>query len=163
MKNLGVSDGGVTARSNVQAMEMNELTGLIIGSAMRVHSEVGPGLLESVYKACFKYELVDRGLEVREEFPIPVVYREVKIDVGHRVDLLVEDLVLVELKAVTVVPEVFEAQLLSYLRMSNRPMGLMINFHVVRLRNGIRRIANQIPSQRSPKNGPSLRPLRPLR
>jgi GxxExxY protein len=132
-------------------MEINELTGEIIGSAMRVHSEVGPGLLESVYKACLQYELVGRGLEVRTEYPIPVVYREVKIDVGHRVDLLVEDRVLVELKAVAAVPPVCEAQLLSYLRMSNRPMGLMINFHVVRLRDGVRRIANQIPLQRSPK------------
>jgi GxxExxY protein len=132
-------------------MEMNDLTGLIIGSAMRVHSAVGPGLLESVYKACLQYELVERGLEVKAEFPIPVVYREVKIDVGHRVDLLVEDQVLVELKAVAKVPPVYEAQLLSYLRMSNRPMGLMINFHVIRLRDGIRRIANQIPWQRSTK------------
>jgi GxxExxY protein len=126
-------------------MELNDLTGLIIGSAMRVHSAVGPGLLESVYRACLHHELVERGIDVRVEYPIPVVYRGVQIDVGHRVDLLVSDRVLVELKAQTIMHPVYEAQLLSYLRMSNRPMGLLINFHVVHLRDGIRRIANQIP------------------
>ena len=112
---------------------------------MRVHSVIGPGLLESVYRTCLKFELEDRGLDVNVEYPIPVVYRGTRIDVGHRVDLLVSDLVLVELKAQTTLHPVYEAQLLSYLRMSNRPMGLLINFHVVHLRDGIRRIANQFP------------------
>ena len=118
---------------------------------MRVHSAVGPGLLESVYRACLQYELEDQGLDVRAEFPIPVVYRGVTIDVGHRVDLIVSDLVLVELKAQTTMHPVYESQLLSYLRMSKRPMGLLINFHVVRLRDGVRRIANQFPSSHQPK------------
>jgi GxxExxY protein len=131
-------------------METNELTGQIIGSAMRVHSAVGPGLLESVYRTCLHYEMVEKGLDVRAEYPIPVTYRGVKIDVGFRVDFIVEDIVLVELKALATLLPVHEAQLLSCLRMSHKPMGLLINFHVVRLREGIRRIANQIQVQRDP-------------
>ncbi len=117
---------------------------------MRVHSAVGPGLLESVYRTCLHYEMVENGLNVRAEYPIPVTYRGVKIDVGFRVDFIVEDLVPVELKALATLLPVHEAQLLSCLRMSNRSMGLLMNFHVVRLRDGIRRVANQIPSQRTP-------------
>jgi GxxExxY protein len=128
-------------------VEINELTGRIIGAAMRVHSAVGPGLLESVYRACLQYELLQLGLQVRAEFPIPVVYRGVQIDVGYRVDFLVEDVVLVELKALTTMLPVHEAQALSYVRMSNRPIGLLINFHVLHLRDGIRRLVNQMPRQ----------------
>jgi len=128
-------------------MEINELTGQIIGAAMRVHSAVGPGLLESVYRSCLHYELVQVGLHVRAEYPIPVVYKDVKIDVGYRVDFLVEDVVLVELKAVVPMLPVHEAQLLSCVRMSDRPIGLLINFHVLHLRDGIRRMVNQLPRQ----------------
>lgn len=131
-------------------MELNKLTGEIIGAAMRVHSEVGPGLLESVYQKCLHYELIQRGLQVRAEFPIPVVYREVKIDVGYRIDFLVEDVVLVELKAVTTMPEIYEAQLLSCVKLSNRPVGLLINFHVLHLRDGVRRLVNQYPRKSKP-------------
>ena len=126
-------------------MEINELTGQIIGAAMRVHSAVGPGLLESVYRTCLHYELAQLGLRVRAEYPIPVVYQNIQIDVGYRVDLLVEDLVLVELKAVTTMLPVHEAQLLTCIRMINRPVGLLINFHVLHLRDGIRRLVNQHP------------------
>ena len=126
-------------------MELNELTRTIIGAAMRVHSAVGPGLLESVYAACMRYELEQLGLKVQVEFPIPIVYRGVKIDVGYRIDFLVEDVVLLELKAVTAVNPVHEATLLSCVRMSNREVGLLINFHVLHLRDGIRRVVNQLP------------------
>jgi len=126
-------------------MEINELTGQIIGAAMRVHSAVGPGLLESVYRTCLHYELAQLGLQVRAEYPIPVVYQGVKIDVGYRVDFFVEDLVLVELKAVTPLLPVHEAQLLTCVRMIDRPVGLLINFHVLHLRDGIRRLVNQHP------------------
>ena len=128
-------------------MEINELTQRIIGAAMRVHSAVGPGLLERVYQACMHYELVQLGLNVQAEFPIPIMYKEVKIDVGHRIDFLVEDLVLLELKAVATVHPIHEATLLSCVRMNNRPMGLLINFHVLHLRDGIRRMVNQFPRQ----------------
>jgi GxxExxY protein len=130
-------------------MEINELTGKIIGAAMRVHSAVGPGLLESVYRTCLHYELAQLGLQVRAEYPIPVVYQNVKIDVGYRVDFLVEDVVLVELKAVTTMLPVHEAQLLTCVRMIDRPVGLLINFHVVHLRDGIRRLVNQHPRKSS--------------
>jgi GxxExxY protein len=126
-------------------MEINEITRQIIGAAMRVHSALGPGLLESAYRACLQYELLQLGLKVQAEFPIPVVYRGVQLDVGYRVDFLVEDVVLLELKALTTMLPVHEAQLLSYVRMSNRPLGLLINFHVLHLRDGIRRVINQLP------------------
>jgi GxxExxY protein len=126
-------------------MELNELTHQIIGAAMRVHSALGPGLLESVYQKCLHYELVQLGLKVRAEFAVPIVYKGVRIDVGHRVDFLVEDQVFLELKAVITVHPVYEALLLSCIRMSDRPVGLLINFHVLHLRDGIRRFVNQIP------------------
>ena len=128
-------------------MELNELTHQIIGAAMRVHSALGPGLLESVYQKCLHYELLQLGLQVRAEFPVPIVYKDVRIDVGYRVDFLVEDQVLLELKAVTTVHPVHEVLLLSCVRMSHREVGLLINFHVVHLRDGIRRLVNQIPRQ----------------
>jgi GxxExxY protein len=128
-------------------MEINELTGQIIGAAMRVHSAIGPGLLESVYRTCLQYELHQLGLKVQAEVPIPVVYQGVQIDVGYRVDFVVEDTVLVELKAIATMLPVHEAQLLSYVRMSSRPVGLLINFHVLHLRDGIRRVVNQLPSR----------------
>ena len=112
---------------------------------MRVHSALGPGLLESVYQKCVHYELVQLGLQVRAEFPVPIVYRDVRIDVGYRVDFLVEEQVLLELKAVTAVNPVHEALLLSCVRMSDRPVGLLINFHVLHLRDGIRRVVNELP------------------
>ena len=126
-------------------MEINEVTGTIIGCAMRVHSAVGPGLLESVYRRCMHFEMVEAGLKVKAEYPIPVSYRGVKIDVGFRVDFLVEEVVLLELKALAIVPPIYETQLLTCLRMDNKPMGLLINFHVVHLRDGIRRMTNQLP------------------
>jgi GxxExxY protein len=126
-------------------VERNELTRQIIGAAMRVHSAVGPGLLESVYRTCLHFELTQIGLKVQAEFPIPIVYGGVQLDVGYRVDFLVEDVVLVELKALTTMLPVHEAQLLSYVRMSNRPIGLLINFHVLHLRDGIRRLVNEFP------------------
>jgi GxxExxY protein len=128
-------------------MEIDELTYQIIGAAMRVHSEIGPGLLESAYRSCLQYELLQMGLKVQAEFPIPVVYRGVKIDVGYRVDFLVEDTVLVELKAITTLQPVHEATVLSYARLSDRPVGLLINFHELHLRDGIRRVVNQFPRQ----------------
>ena len=128
-------------------MEINELTHQIIGAAMRVHSALGPGLLESVYRSCLHYELLQMGLKVQAEFPIPIVYRGVRIDVGFRVDFLVEDTVLVELKAIAALQPVHEAIVLSHAKLSGRPAGLLINFNVVHLRDGIRRVVNQVPRQ----------------
>jgi GxxExxY protein len=130
-------------------MASDDITREIIGAAIQVHAALGPGLLESAYRVCLHQELVLKGLSVDVEWPIPVVYRERRIDVGYRVDLLVENRVLVELKALTKVLPVHEAQLLSYLRLSGCPVGLLINFHVPLLRDGIRRMVNQV-SHRMP-------------
>jgi GxxExxY protein len=129
-------------------MVNDDITREIIGSAIQVHATLGPGLLESAYRVCLHQELVLKGLSVDVEWPIPVVYRERRIEVGYRVDLLVENRVLVELKALTKVLPVHEAQLLSYLRLSGHPLGLLINFHVPLLRDGIRRIVNQMPHRK---------------
>ena len=120
-------------------MEINDITSEIIGSAMRVHTALGPGLLEKAYEACLLHELRKRGLQVCSQVELPVVYDGIRIDVGFRIDLLVEDRVIVELKACEGITPVFEAQLVSYLKLSGRPVGLLINFHVRHLRDGIKR------------------------
>ena len=122
-------------------MQTNEVTGQVVDSAMTVHSLMGPGLLESAYAACVAHELRARGLHVLAQVPLPVVYKGLGIDVGYRIDLLVERTVIVELKAVARVLPIHEAQLLSYLRLSGRRVGLLINFHVRHLRDGITRMA----------------------
>lgn len=109
---------------------------------MRVRSILGPGLLESAYGACLAYELRKRGLRVDEQVGLPVVYDEVKLELGYRIDLLVDGLVIVEVKCVEAMHPVHEAQLLSYLRFSGRNVGLLINFHVARLKDGIKRMVD---------------------
>ena len=121
---------------------LNEVTGAVIESALRVHSVLGPGLLESAYQACLIYELRVRGLDVQAQVPVPIDYNGVVIEIGYKIDLLVDNRVVVELKAITKILPVHEAQLLSYLRLSRCPVGLLINFHVRRLRDGIKRMAN---------------------
>lgn len=109
---------------------------------MKVHSALGPGLLESAYEGCLKHELTKRGLKVLSQVTLPVIYDGVEIDVGYRIDLLVEDAVIVELKAVERLMPLSQAQLLSYLKLSGRKVGLLINFNVEHLKNGIKRIVN---------------------
>jgi len=122
-------------------MEINQITGTIIDSAMKVHSAFGPGLLESAYKACLIYELRKRGLRVDPEVALPLIYDGIKMeDVGYRLDLLVEHKVVIELKAVEIMAPIFEAQLLHYLMLSGKKVGLLINFKVVHLRDGIKRL-----------------------
>ena len=120
-------------------MEINEITSEVIGAAMKVHTALGPGLLEKAYEACLLHELRKRGLRVASQVELPVVYDGVRVDLGYRIDLLVEDLVIVELKAAESITPVYEAQLLSYLKLSGKPVGLLINFHVKHLRDGIKR------------------------
>jgi GxxExxY protein len=124
-------------------VELNDISGAIVDSAMKVHTALGPGLLETPYEPCLAFELSDRGLRVRTQVALPVVYRGVKLDAGYRLDLLVEDSVIVELKAAESVLPIHEAQLLSYLKFSDKKLGLLINFNVVHLRNGIRRMVNR--------------------
>jgi GxxExxY protein len=126
-------------------VETNQITGAVIDSAMKVHSAFGPGLLESAYKACLVYELRKRGLRVDVEVGLPLIYDGVKLDdVGYRIDLLVECEVVVELKAVEIMAPIFEAQLIHYLKLSGKKVGLLINFKVLHLRDGIKRMVNNL-------------------
>jgi len=122
--------------------ELNEITGAVVDSAIKVHRRLGPGLLESAYQACLVYELGSRRLGVRSQVEVPIQYEGVLIDAGYRMDLLVEDEVVVELKTVVKLLPVHDAQLMSYLRLGNRRVGLLINFHVFQLRSGIKRFVN---------------------
>lgn len=121
---------------------LNEITGKIVDAAMRVHTKLGPGLLESAYEAAMLYELGKRGLRVTAQCEMPVQYDEVRINLGYRIDLLVNDRVVVELKSVEQVTDVHKAQLLTYLRLSGRPVGLLLNFNVKHMKDGIVRYAN---------------------
>ncbi len=116
--------------------------GQIVDSAFAVHSTLGPGLLESVYEQCLEHELRSRSLVVARQVALPVVYREMRIDAGFRIDMIVSDLVVVEIKAVEKLLPVHEAQLLTYLKLSQKRLGLLINFNTVRIRDGIRRLIN---------------------
>jgi GxxExxY protein len=122
---------------------LNALTERILGAAYAVHTELGPGLLESTYQACLAQELMDRGMRVELQVPLPVVYKGQKVtDVGYRIDILVEGEVVLELKAIEALAPVHKAQLLSYLRHSGKRVGLLINFNVERLKDGISRVIN---------------------
>ncbi len=123
-------------------MLFEEVTGKIIDAAMNVHSALGPGLLESAYEACLLFELHKKGLKAEKQVALPVIYEDVKIDVGYRIDLLVEDVVIVELKSVESVLPIHQAQLISYLKLSGRKVGLLINFNVEHLKEGIRRLVH---------------------
>ncbi|HMQ02681.1 MAG TPA: GxxExxY protein [Pyrinomonadaceae bacterium] len=120
-------------------MSYNEVTSGIIGAAIEVHRKLGPGLLESAYCECLARELLIQGIEFQREVPVPVVYKGVKLECGYRLDFLVNGSVVVEVKAVEAIPPVFEAQLLTYLRLGGWKLGLLINFNVIVLKDGIRR------------------------
>lgn len=120
-------------------MEINKITQIIIGCAIEVHRNLGPGLLESAYEECLAFELNKEGLKFRRQQPTPVVYKDIKLDCGYRIDILVEDSVVLELKVVDEFNPVHEAQMLTYMKFSNKRFGLLINFNVTVLKNGIRR------------------------
>ncbi len=121
---------------------MNKISETIIGAAIQVHRTLGPGLLESAYESCLAYEIKKRGLIVEQQKVVPLIYEEVKLDCGYRMDLLVERLVVVEVKSVDALAPIHEAQVLSYLRLSGSKLALLINFNVLVLRDGIRRFIN---------------------
>jgi GxxExxY protein len=125
--------------------KLDSVTRRIIGSAIEVHKQLGPGLLESAYETCLAFELRELGLHVVQQQPLPVVYKRVKLDCGYRLDLVVEDAVIVEIKAVEQLLPIHDAQLLSYLRLSGKKVGLLLNFHVRILKQGIRRLVNEFP------------------
>jgi len=124
-------------------MELNQLSSQIIKAAINVHKELGPGLLESVYKSCMVIELRDMGIKIQSEVPLSIFYRGQKVhEEGFRLDLLVEDTIIVELKSVEKVQDIHKKQLLTYLRLSEKPLGLLINFNEAMLKDGITRIIN---------------------
>ncbi|SRR5258707_10142142 len=120
-------------------MDRNEVSGAIVDAAMKVHSALGPGLLESAYAVCLRHELIKRGLRVTSEVPVPVVYDGIKLEAGYRLDLVVEDAVVVELKAIEALAPIHQAQVISYLKLTGKPIGLLINFHSLHLKDGIKR------------------------
>ena len=122
--------------------QLNEITEQIIGAAIDVHRVLGPGLLESAYEACLMFELVSRGLKAEQQRPLPVIYRDVKLDCGYRLDLVVENAIVIELKAIDKILPIHRAQLLSYLKLSGLKVGLLINFHTKMLKDGVIRLVN---------------------
>lgn len=123
--------------------ELNKITEAVIGAAIEVHRHLGPGLLESAYRECLRYELLQRGYEVLQEVPLRLKYKDVNLDCGYRLDLLVNDAVIVEIKSVESLANIHEAQLLSYLKISGGKVGLLLNFNVKMLKHGgIKRLIN---------------------
>ncbi len=125
-------------------MTENEISSLIIGAAIEVHKQLGPGLLESSYQACLAYELMNKGLKIKEQVALPVIYKDVKLDAGYRIDILVEDKVIIEIKSVEELVDIHTAQLLTYLRLNQTKLGLLINFNSVKVIDGIKRIVNNL-------------------
>jgi len=125
-------------------MNENELSKLIIGAAIKVHSSLGPGLLESSYKECLAFELSKLSLDVVKEMPLPLVYEDVKLEIGYRADIVVNGKVIIETKAVEAMNEIHLAQILTYLRLSNCKLGLLLNFNVALMKEGIRRVVNKL-------------------
>jgi len=132
----------ITEMKKTKQDDLNRITESIIGASMAVHRELGPGLLESTYEACLAYELADCGLSVVRQKELPVKYRGIYLECGYRIDLLVDNQVIVELKAVERIESIHIAQLLSYLKLSGHKLGLLVNFNVRVLKEGIRRIIN---------------------
>ena len=125
-------------------MSENEISSKIIGAAIEVHKQLGPGLLESTYETCLAYELKQMGLDVKQQQALPVVYKEVKLDAGYRIDLLIENKVIIEIKSVDALADIHTAQLLTYLKLKDLKLGLLINFNSVRAVDGLKRIVNNL-------------------
>jgi GxxExxY protein len=125
-------------------MSENEISSKIIGAAIEVHKQLGPGLLESTYETCLAYELKQMELDVKQQQALPVVYKEVKLDAGYRIDLLIENKVIIEIKSVEALADIHTAQLLTYLKLKDLKLGLLINFNSVRVVDGLKRIVNNL-------------------
>ena len=128
------------------AEAISHVTGRIIGAAIEVHRELGPGLLESAYQACLEYQLIQDGGQFKRQLALPLQYRGVRVDCGYRVDLLVEEQVIIEVKSVERLAPIHHAQMITYLKLCQLPVGLILNFNVTSMRQGIRRIPNNSPS-----------------
>ncbi|MBE9216137.1 MAG: GxxExxY protein [Richelia sp. RM2_1_2] len=125
-------------------MYENDLSGIIIGCAMRVHTALGAGLLESAYEQCLEYELRKKGLNVGRQIPVPLIYEEVELDCVYRLDLIVENKVIIEVKSVESLKPIHAVQLLTYLKLTDCKLGLLLNFNVLHLKEGIKRVANKL-------------------
>ena len=124
-------------------MELNKITETIIGRAIEVHKQLGPGLLESTYETCLHYELEIAGLKVLRQLGLPLIYKEIRLEEGYRLDLLIEDTVVVEIKSVESLTDVHTAQVLTYLKLSGAKVGLILNFNVLKLTDGIKRLISR--------------------
>lgn len=125
-------------------MTENDISGVVLDSSIKVHRELGPGLLESAYQSCLAFELENRGLFVEKEKPMPLTYTGLKMDIGYRVDLMIENKVIIETKAVDALNDIHMAQILTYLKLSDCKLGLLINFNVTLLKEGFRRVVNNL-------------------
>lgn len=125
-------------------MNENEISNRIIGAAINVHTSLGPGLLESAYKECLYYKLIQNNLYVEKEKPMPLIFEQVKLECGYRIDLLVENKVVIEIKSVESLNDVHLAQTLTYMKLGNYKLGLLMNFNVFRLKDGIKRVVNKL-------------------
>ena len=125
-------------------MTENELSNIIIGEAIHVHQQLGPGLLESVYETCLVHRLFKKGIKIETQKPIPLVFEEVRLECGFRCDVLVENKVIIEVKAVDALNDIHLAQVLTYLRLTNVKLGLLMNFNVLKMKDGIRRVVNNL-------------------
>lgn len=125
-------------------MTENELARIVFDCALKVHQSLGPGLLESAYEECLYYELRKTGLNVEKQKPLPLIYEEVKLDVGYRIDITVENKLIIEIKSVEALNDVHFAQLLTYLKLTNCKLGLLINFNVSLIKNGVKRVVNNL-------------------
>ncbi|MRX37673.1 GxxExxY protein [Flavobacterium sp. LC2016-23] len=125
-------------------MTENELSKVVFNCSLKVHQTLGPGLLESAYEECLYYELKKTGLEIQKQKPLPLIYEEVKLDIGYRLDIIIENKLILEIKAVDALNEIHFAQLLTYLKLTGCKLGLLINFNVALIKNGIRRIVNNL-------------------
>ena len=125
-------------------MTENEISQLIIGCAIKVHTALGPGLLESAYEECLYYELIKEGLKVEKQKSLPLIYKDIKLEIGYRLDLIIEDKVIVEIKACEGLNDIHLAQILTYLKLSNVKLGLLINFNVAKVKDGIKRVVNNL-------------------
>jgi GxxExxY protein len=125
-------------------MTENEISKVIFDSALKIHRALGPGLLESVYESSLLYELKEAGLKVKKQEPIPLIYKDVKLEIGFRADLIVEEKVIIEVKSVEALNDVHLAQVLTYLRLSGRKLGMLMNFNVTLIKDGIKRVVNNL-------------------
>jgi GxxExxY protein len=125
-------------------MTENELSKIVFDCALKVHQTLGPGLLESAYEECLFYELKKTGLEIQKQKSLPLIYEEVKLDVGYRLDIIIENKLILEIKSVDALNDIHFAQLLTYLKLTNCKLGMLVNFNVVLIKNGIKRVVNNL-------------------